>query len=122
VRYFASDDPPRAFAAAGLVDSDAQLFVSTGVLIELVHALRVEQAATDPDLAQGLIQFLSRTNVHVIDADAASIVAGLNWSVRDSARRIPDAILAAAAQRAACDYIASFDERFSSPSVQVRLL
>src|SRR6185437_5367478 len=51
VRYFAGDDAPRGFAAAGLVDSDAQLFVSTGVLIELVHALRTQEAIPNPPLA-----------------------------------------------------------------------
>ena len=33
IRYFAEDDPPRAFAAARLIDSDATLVVSTAALL-----------------------------------------------------------------------------------------
>ncbi len=122
VRYFAEDDPPRAFAAATLIDSDTELVVSSGVLIELIHALRSELGLKNPFLAEGLIAFLSRENVSVSDADEATIVAGLRWTLRSSVRRIPDAILAAAAERAGCSMIATFDEAFASPTVPVRLL
>ena len=39
-----------------------------------------------------------------------------------SERRIPDALLAAAAEGAGCDWIATFDEQFASPSVPSRLI
>jgi len=122
VRYFVGDDPVRGFAAAALIDSDAELIVSTGVLIELTHILRTQHGLTNPTLATGLIAFLSRTNVQLADATPAAVVAGLQWSMRVSARRIPDAILAAAAASTRCEFIASFDEKLSSPSVPVRLL
>ncbi len=122
VRYFAGDDPPRALAAARLVDSDAEIVVSTGTIIELVHALRTQYGVSNQILAESLIRFLSRANVRVADADEGTIVAGLRWSVRASARRIADAILAAAAERAGCDWIATFDEAFQSSSVPVRLV
>lgn len=121
-RYFTGDDPGRAFAAAELVDSDAELIVSTGVVIELVHVLRTDYGIENPEIASLLARFLSRTNVSLLDADRGAVVAALNWSARRSARRIPDAILAAAAERAGCDFIATFDEAFASPSIPVRLL
>ncbi|GAC1673195.1 MAG: hypothetical protein NVS9B8_15930 [Candidatus Limnocylindrales bacterium] len=37
VRYFADDDPPRALAAALLIDGGDTLVISTAVLIEVVH-------------------------------------------------------------------------------------
>jgi predicted nucleic acid-binding protein len=44
------------------------------------------------------------------------------WSLTTSARRIPDAIIAKAAEASGVDYIATFDERMSSPGVPVRLI
>jgi predicted nucleic acid-binding protein len=73
-------------------------------------------------VASLLITFLTRENVELLDADRAATVAALRWSLRASARRIPDAIIAAAAERAGCDMIATFDESFASPTVPARLL
>lgn len=122
VRYFAEDDPARAFAAAALVDSDATLVISTGSLIELVHVLRTQHRIDNPELGEGLIRFLARANVDLVDADEGTTVAAIRWALRSSARRIPDAILAAAAEHAGCDWIATFDERMTSPSVPVRAI
>ena len=122
VRYFVEDDAPRALAAATLIDSDDELVVSTGVLIELVHTLRTSHGMANPYVAALLARFLTRDNIRLVDADATVIVAALGWSQRVSARRIPDVILAAAAQAAGCEAIASFDEKLASPSVPVRLL
>ena len=121
VRYFAEDDPPRAFAAATLIDGEATLVVSTAAILEVVHVMRV-RGSTNPALGSALIEFLSRANVELADADQASTVAAIRWSLRVSARRIPDAIIAAAAEHARCDTIATFDERMESPTVPVRLL
>lgn len=121
VRYFAEDDPPRAFAAATLVDSEATLVVSTATILEVVHVMRA-RGSTNPALGSALIELLSRANVELADADQASTVAAIRWSLRVSARRIPDAIIAAAAEHARCDAIATFDERMQSPTVPVRLL
>ncbi len=120
VRYFAEDDPPRAFAAAGLIESDATLVISTGSLVELVHVLRTQHRIENPELGEGLIRFLARDNVDLVDADEGTTVAAIRWALRASARRIPDAILAAAAEYARCDWIATFDERMASPTVPVR--
>ena len=122
IRYFAEDDPPRAFAAAGLIESDATLVISTSVILEVVHVLRTKHGIGNPRVGEGLIRFLTREQVELVDADRATAVAGLKWTLRNSARRIPDAIMAAAAEHAGCDAIATFDEDFASPSVPVRLL
>lgn len=122
VRYFAEDDPPRAFAAAGLIDSSHELIVSTAVLIELVHALRTQHGMTNQQVGLLVVGFLSRENVELVDADKSGVIAGVFWAQNTSARRLPDAILAAAAARATADWIATFDERFGSPTVPVRLV
>jgi predicted nucleic acid-binding protein len=122
IRYFADDDPPRAFAAAALFDSGATVVVSTTALLELVHVLGTRSGITNPVLGEGVISFLTRSNVELIDADLGATVAAIRWSMRVSARRIPDALIAAAAEHAGCDAIATFDERMTSPSVPVRLL
>lgn len=122
VRYFVGDDPPRSLAAARLVDGDDELVISTSVLIETTHVLRRDHGVTNPDLAAGLMRLLSKANVRLIDADQAATIAGLDWARRVSARRIPDALIAAAAEHAGCDRIATFDERFRSPTVPVRRL
>ncbi|MEO8639796.1 MAG: PIN domain-containing protein [Chloroflexota bacterium] len=122
VRYFTGDDPPRALAAAELIDSDAVLVISTAVLLESIHVLRGDYGLANPIIGQFLIELLMRENVRLTDADQAETVAALQWSLRSSARRIPDAVIAAAAQRAACTQIVTFDEAFGSPSVPVRLL
>ncbi len=122
IRYLSEDDPPRAFAAAALIDSARTLVISGVVVMESVHALRMSQAVTDATIVGGLIAFLSRGNVEVMDADKANVVAALQRVVRVSARRIPDAIIAAAADQARCDWIATFDDGFTSPTVPSRLL
>lgn len=122
IRYFAEDDPARAFAAASVVDGDDSLVVSAATLLELVHVLRMDYGATNPALAQGLVRFLTRDNVELIDADQATTVAAIRWSMRASARRIPDAIIAAAAEHARCEVIVTFDERMTSPTIPVRAL
>lgn len=122
IRYFADDDPPRAFAAATLIDEADELIISTGVLLEAIHVMRTQYGVSNPFLGRLLIQLLSKDNLHLSDADAAHVVEGLEWSLKLSERGIPDAILAAAAKRAGCDWIATFDEKFSSPSVPSRLI
>lgn len=92
------------------------------MLIEAIHALRTAHNVPNPAAAGLLIDFLTRGNVRLADADASLVVEALRWTMDVSARRIPDAVLAAAAERAGCDVIATFDERFASPSVPVRLL
>lgn len=122
VRYFTGDDPPRALAAAELIDSDATLVISTAVLLETIHVLRGDYGLTNPIIGQFLIELLMRQNVRLTDADQAETVAAMQWSLRSSARRIPDAVIAAAAQHAACTHIVTFDEGLVSPTVPVRLL
>ena len=122
VRYLAEDDPPRAFAAAELIDSDCTLVVSGLVLLEAVHGLRTGLGHGNPELARALIAFLTRANVEVADADRAHLVAALEWSLASSARRIPDAIITSTAAQAGCHWIATFDEAFASPTVPSRLL
>jgi hypothetical protein len=42
--------------------------------------------------------------------------------MRVATQRILDAIIASAADQAGCDWVGTFDERFSSPKVPSRLL
>lgn len=122
VRYFADDDPPRALAAARLIDGGDTLVISTAVLIEVVHVLRTQHGRADPEIADALIAFLTKRGVELVDADLPEAVAALRWSARVSARRVPDALISAAANHARCDLIATFDERMSTVDVPVRLL
>lgn len=122
IRYLAEEDVARAFAAATLIESDRTLVISGVVLLETIHGLRTSMGHTNPDLARALIAFLSRINVQLVDADRGQVVAALEWTLRSSARRIPDAIIAATATQAGCDWIATFDEAFASPTVPSRLL
>jgi predicted nucleic acid-binding protein len=122
IRYFAADDPTRAFAAASLIDGDQTVVVSTGSILETLHVMRIEYGVTNPALGRGLIRFLSKHNVILADADVTAVVAGIERTLQLSERRIPDAILAAAAEGAGCDWIATFDEKFASPSVPSRLI
>lgn len=123
IRYWLADDPPRAVAAADLIErDDVELVVSTGVIIEAIHALRTEHDIPNPAAGSLLIDFLTRDNVRLLDADQALTVEALRWSIDASARRIPDAILAAAAEYAGCEAIATFDQKFASPTIPVRLL
>jgi predicted nucleic acid-binding protein len=122
IRYFVEDDIPRALAAASLIESDAMLTVSTGVILEVVHVLRTEHGFANPALAGLLGAFLSRTNVDVADADKLGLIGALSWTSMVSARRIADAVLGAAAQRAGVDAIVTFDQGMRSQSVPVRLL
>ncbi|CAN5693407.1 hypothetical protein BH23CHL7_BH23CHL7_19470 [soil metagenome] len=122
VRYLADDDPPRALAAAELIDGERTLVISGVVLLETMHVLRTDYGNDNPALAQALIRFLTRENVELVDADKSHLVAALERSVATSARRIADAVIAATAEQAACAWIATFDEAFASPTVPSRLI
>jgi predicted nucleic acid-binding protein len=122
IRYFAEDDVPRAAAAAEIIDSSNRLAVSTGVVVEALHVLRTDFHFDNPGLAALLIQFLSRANVELVDADKAGVLRAIATTQGSSARRIPDAIIATAAAQASVDYIATFDETLRTPLVQVRML
>ena len=122
VRYFAEDDPPRALAAAQLIEGAATLVVSGVVLLETMHALRTGMGNENPTLGRALIRFLTRENVEVVDADKAHLVVALERSLATSARRIGDAVIAATAEHAGCAWIATFDEAFRSPTIPARLI
>ena len=122
IRYFAADDVPRALAAARLIDSEHELVVSTAVMLEAIHVLRTDYAFDNPALAQLLIRFLSRSNVRLTDADKGALISALFWTQSSSARRIGDAIVAAAAEQSSVDFIATFDEKMTSQFLPVRLL
>lgn len=122
IRYFAEDDIPRALAAATLFDSETQLVVSTGVILETVHVLRTQYDFANPVLSELLVRFLSRRNVTVSDADKSGLIGALYWTQGVSARRISDAIVVAAAQQAGVEAIATFDDKMASPTVPVRML
>ncbi len=120
VRYLAEDDAPRAIAAARLIDGPTELVVSTAVLVEVVHVLRTEHGIPNPWLAETIIKFLTRANVRLADADQVVTVEALRGTSALSARRIPDALIAAAARQSRCDWIAAFDRDFHSSTVPVR--
>jgi predicted nucleic acid-binding protein len=122
LRYLAEDDEPRTTAAARLIDYEATIVVSTGVILEAVHVLRTQLGFRNPELGHGLISFLTKRNVFLADADAGAIVAGIDRTLNKSERHIPDTVLAAAAEQAGCDWIATFDEAFTSPTVPSRLI
>ena len=122
IRYLAEDDAPRALAAARLIDGETVIVVSTGSVLETVHVMRKQHGSRNPELGSALVQFLSKQNVVLADADAGAVVAGIERTLGHSERRIPDAILAAAAEQAGCAWIATFDESFVSPSVPSRLI
>lgn len=122
VRYLSEDDPPRALAAARLVDGDATVVISGVVLLETLHALRTGLGHENPELGRVLIRFVTRHNVEVIDADKVHLVAALERTLATSARRISDAIVATTAEHAGCDWIATFDESFRSPTIPSRLI
>ena len=122
IRYFAEDDIPRALAASTLFDSETQVVVSTGVILETVHVLRTQYGFANPVLSELLVRFLSRRNVTISDADKSGLIGALYWTQGVSARRISDAIVVAAAQRARAEAIATFDEKMASPTVPVRML
>ncbi len=122
IRYLAGDDPPRALAAAHVIDGDNDVVVSTASVLETVHVLRTEFGVRNPELGRALIMLLSKSNVMLADADAGAIVASVERTLTLSERRIPDAILAAAAEQAGCDWIATFDAGFVSPTVPSRLI
>jgi predicted nucleic acid-binding protein len=122
VRYLSEDDPPRALAAAELIESDRTLVVSGVVLLETMHVLRTGMGHENPALGRALIHLLTRENVEVVDADKAHLVVALERTVAASARRITDAVIAATAEHAGCAWIATFDEAFRSPTVPARLI
>lgn len=122
VRYLSGDDPPRALAAAQLIDGDRTIVISGFVLLETIHAMRTGMGHDNLELARALIRFVTRENVEVVDADKTHLGAALERSLARSARRIADAVIAATSEHAGCTWIATFDDAFRSPTVPSRLI
>src|SRR5947209_1052075 len=90
IRYFAEDDIPRAAAAAALIDGGATLVVSTGVMLEASFVLRKRYGFENPRLAELLVQFLTRSNVELADADRDTVASAIASTRRSSSRHIAD--------------------------------
>jgi predicted nucleic acid-binding protein len=122
IRYLSEDDPARAWAAAELIDGDRIIVLSGVVVLETVHALRTTLGHANPELAQAMVRLLSREDIELVDANKSHLIAALDRASAVSARRVADAIVAATAEQAGCDWIATFDEAFKSAGVPSRLL
>jgi predicted nucleic acid-binding protein len=122
IRYFAEDDIPRTAAAAALLDGGSTVVISTGVILETLHVLRKDFGFQNPRLADLLTTLLTYAAVELADADQTTLAQAIAATRGVSARHISDAVIAAAAISARCDWIASFDEQFVASQVPVRLI
>ncbi|MSQ14772.1 MAG: type II toxin-antitoxin system VapC family toxin [Dehalococcoidia bacterium] len=120
VRYLIGDPPNMAEQAARVIDTEDDLQVTDGVLMETAYVLTSVYGVAREVVVDHLIDFLQKENIDTfrLDKDQASQALLL---CRPSGRvSFADALLWAAAQSLREKVVYSLDPRFPSADIEVR--
>ena len=112
-RFVVADDPAQSAAATTLIDSLSEAepgYVSREVLIELVWLLR-SVYAMPRDAIGGVIDRLLRSSTLVVEADEDAVQALKSYQA--GAGDFADLMILAAARRAGCETLYTFDRRLA---------
>lgn len=121
VRYLTGDPPDAAARAATILDGAENAIVPDIVLVEAAHVLRSVYAVPREALFGALGALVRRTNVQVLDRPKALVDAALALCIPSSRTSIADALIWAAARQAGLP-VATFDQRFPSDDVDVKVV
>jgi predicted nucleic acid-binding protein len=117
VRYLTDDDPPRARAAAQIVEHD-DLVLTTLILSEVAYVLLTVYRYPRAEIADAMVELLARRNIAVLDADRDETVVALRKS-RSGALSFGDALIIAQMRSSGHDEIYTFDRGFHNQGVRV---
>jgi len=120
VRYLIGYPLDMAEQAARVIDGEADLQVTDGVIMETAYVLRSVYGVARETVEDYLIDFLQKENIGAFGLDKGQVIQAL-LICRPSGRvSFADALLWAAAQSTREKIVYSLDERFPTDGIEVR--
>jgi hypothetical protein len=89
VRYLTGDPPSLADRAAAIIDREADLLVTDGVLMETAYVLLTVYGVERAALVDHLIAFLQKENIAVFGLDKRSVLQALLLCRPSGVSRLP---------------------------------
>jgi len=117
VRYFMNDDPTMAEQATRIIESDADLLLTDGILAEIAFVLTKNYNVSRPMVVDELIKLVERGNVRLYGLDKGVVVQALQLCRPSGRVSFADAMLWASAHSAGVRTVYSFDERFPNRGI-----
>ena len=113
VRYIVGTPAEQGARAARLIDGDADLGISVVALAETAHVLRSFYRVPRADIAEHLINLITRTNVTTIEISKTEALDALVRARSYASLPITDALIAASARAFGALPVYTFDELFA---------
>jgi predicted nucleic acid-binding protein len=120
VRYLLEEPSELATLAAGIIDSDEELGVTDGALLETAWVLNSVYRLPRAVVVDSLVDFLARANISTVNLDKGLMLQALLLCRPSQRVSFADALLWAAALSTSQRRVYSFDERFPSAGIEVR--
>ena len=119
VRYLAGVPTDQALRARAFIDGTDQLGLSESVLLETGHALRTSYGVRRSRVVEGLLGFVTLSNVVMLDLPKDVVIGALARARELESGPFPDALIAAVAREAGAEAVASFDQDFGRHGLPV---
>jgi predicted nucleic acid-binding protein len=119
VRYLVGTPEEQSARAARLIDGHDDVGISLLVLAETAHVLRSFYRVPVPEIADKLIELVTRSNVLTLEISKPDVLDALARARAFGATPIVDALIAASARALGGVPVATFDRRFGRLGVGV---
>lgn len=119
VRYLVGSPVEQSKRAAQLIDGDQEVGISILVLAESSHVLRTIYRVARSDIADKLIELVTRANVTPLEISKPDVLDALARARAFDSTPIVDALIAASARALGGVPVATFDRRFGRLGVGV---
>lgn len=119
VRYLTNDPPDMAARAARIIDSDAELLLTDGILGEVAYVLLKRYKVPRAVVVDNLIALVRKRNMTVWRIEKDVAIQALQLCRPSGRVSFADALLWAAAHSSGIISVYSFDERFPSGGITV---
>lgn len=120
VRYLVRDGDLLPLQARSIIESQANLFVTEGVIAEAAYVLVTRYTIAREAVIDALIGLMRRDNVQPYQLDKRRVIQALELCRPSGRVGINDALLWAVARSSDSPVVYSFDKRFPEFGVEVR--
>jgi len=121
VRYLTDDPPDMAEVAARIIDGDQPVWINSLILAETWFTLGRPYGLAREAIVDLLVALVSRPNIRVLDVEKDDALVALMMCRPSNRVSIADALIWATARRAGAS-VYTFDRRFPSDRLEVRML
>ncbi len=120
VRYLTNDPPDMAARAARLIDSEAELLLTDGILGEAAYVLLKRYGVPRAVVVDNLIALVRKRNVTVWRVEKDIAIQALQLCRPSGRVSFADALLWSIARMTADTVVYSFDKRFPAENITLR--